>query len=83
MFLAENFGTKLHIVHCRHQAAAKWCDDAKARGLAHHRRDRRRTICSASQGHGRVGPLLKMNPPVRCKDHGDALWQGLLDGRST
>jgi dihydroorotase-like cyclic amidohydrolase len=27
-----------------------------------------------------VGPLLKMNPPVRSKEHQDALWEGLLDG---
>jgi dihydroorotase-like cyclic amidohydrolase len=27
-----------------------------------------------------VGPLLKMNPPVRTRDHGEALWEGLLNG---
>jgi len=27
-----------------------------------------------------VGPLLKMNPPVRTKEHQDALWDGLLNG---
>jgi dihydroorotase len=27
-----------------------------------------------------VGPLLKMNPPVRSRDHGEALWDGLLNG---
>ena len=27
-----------------------------------------------------VGPLLKMNPPVRSRDHGEALWRGLLEG---
>jgi allantoinase len=27
-----------------------------------------------------LGTLLKMNPPVRSKEHGEALWRGLLDG---
>ena len=26
-----------------------------------------------------VGSLLKMNPPVRTKDHADVLWQGLRE----
>ncbi len=27
-----------------------------------------------------LGSLLKINPPVRSKEHGEALWRGLLDG---
>jgi allantoinase len=27
-----------------------------------------------------LGSLLKMNPPIRAKEHGEALWRGLLDG---
>jgi len=28
----------------------------------------------------KVGSLLKMNPPVRTKDHAEVLWQGLREG---
>jgi len=28
----------------------------------------------------KAGSLLKMNPPVRSRDHGEALWDGLLAG---
>ncbi|HEV8352908.1 MAG TPA: dihydroorotase family protein [bacterium] len=28
----------------------------------------------------RLGSLMKINPPVRARDHGEALWGGLLDG---
>ncbi len=28
----------------------------------------------------KVGSILKMNPPVRSRQHGEALWKGLLDG---
>jgi len=27
-----------------------------------------------------LGTLMKMNPPVRSREHGEALWRGLLDG---
>lgn len=27
-----------------------------------------------------LGSMLRMNPPVRSRDHGEALWKGLLDG---
>jgi allantoinase len=27
-----------------------------------------------------LGTLMKMNPPIRSKEHGEALWRGLLDG---
>ena len=27
-----------------------------------------------------LGSMLRMNPPIRTRDHGEALWQGLLDG---
>ena len=28
----------------------------------------------------KLGSLLKVNPPVRSREHADALWRGLLDG---
>ncbi len=28
----------------------------------------------------RLGSLMKMNPPIRSREHGEALWEGLLDG---
>src|SRR5205807_10605083 len=27
-----------------------------------------------------LGSIMKMNPPIRSKEHGEALWRGLLDG---
>ncbi len=27
-----------------------------------------------------LGSIMKMNPPVRSREHGEALWRGLLDG---
>ncbi len=27
-----------------------------------------------------LGSLMKMNPPIRSKEHGEALWRGLLEG---
>jgi len=28
----------------------------------------------------KVGGIMKINPPIRSRDHGEALWQGVLDG---
>ena len=39
MFLAENFGTKLHIVHASTKQAVQMVRDAKARGLRFTARD--------------------------------------------
>ena len=76
MSLAETFGTKLHIVHASTKQAVQMVKDAKARGLRSLPKHSR-TICCAwvDTDMKDVGPLLKMNPPVR-KEHQDALWQG-------
>src|ERR1700722_11916118 len=80
MFLAENFGTKLHIVHASTKQAVQMLKDAKARGLRFSAETAPHYLLRESKELADVGPLLKMNPPVRSKEHQDALWQGLLNG---
>jgi len=80
MFLAENFGTKLHIVHASTKQAVKMVRDAKARGLRFSAETQPHYLLRVASDMAEVGPLLKMNPPVRSKEHQDALWEGLLDG---
>jgi dihydroorotase len=80
MFLAENFGTKLHIVHASTKQAVQMLKDAKARGLRFSAETAPHYLLRESKELADIGPLLKMNPPVRAKEHQDALWQGLLNG---
>jgi dihydroorotase len=80
MFFAETFGTKLHIVHASTKQAVELVRDGKARGLRYTAETQPHYLLRVASDMAQVGPLLKMNPPVRGKEHQDALWAGLLDG---
>lgn len=80
VFMAEEFGTMLHIVHTSTKQAAQMIKDAKARGLRVTAETAPHYLLREAKDMAEVGPLLKMNPPIRSKDHQDALWDGLLGG---
>jgi dihydroorotase len=80
IFMAESFGTKLHIVHTTAKEAAWMVRDAKARGLRVTAETGPHYLLREPADMAEVGPLLKMNPPVRTRDHGEVLWDGLLNG---
>lgn len=72
--LAERLGTKLHICHVSTAQELALIRDAKARGI--------RVTCEATPHHlfltaadeARLGPLARMNPPLRSRREVDALW---------
>ena len=80
LFFAETYGTKLHVLHMSSKQAAWIVRDAKARGLRVTAETAPHYLLRESKEMAKVGPLLKMNPPVRDKDHGEVLWDGLLNG---
>jgi dihydroorotase len=80
IFLAENFGTMLHIVHTSSKQAAQLIKEAKARGLRVTAETCPHYLLREGDEMAKIGPLLKMNPPVRSREHAEALWQGLLNG---
>jgi len=80
LYFAETFGTKLHVYHMSSKEAAVIVRDAKARGLAVTAETGPHYLLRDNKDMGEVGPLLKMNPPVRNKEHADVLWDGLLKG---
>lgn len=80
IFLAETFGAKLHIFHMSTKQAAHLVRDAKARGLRVTAETGPHYLLREPKEMAEFGPLLKMNPPVRTKDHSDVLWDGLLNG---
>jgi dihydroorotase len=80
IFMTENFGTMLHIVHTSSKQAARMIKDAKARGLRVTAETCPHYLLREGDEMAEVGPLLKMNPPVRSREHAEALWEGLLNG---
>ena len=75
MFLAENFGTKLHIVHAStKQAVRDAARCARRAACAFTAETQPHYLLRVDTDMKDVGPLLKMNPPVRGKEHQDALW---------
>ncbi len=80
LFFAETFGAKLHVLHMSSKQAALMVKDAKARGLRVTAETGPHYLLREYTDMAEVGPLLKMNPPVRTKDHAEVLWDGLLQG---
>lgn len=80
IFFAETFDTKLHVLHMSSKQAAAMVRDAKARGLRVTAETGPHYLLREPKDMAQVGSLLKMNPPVRTRDHGEALWDGLLKG---
>lgn len=80
IFFAETFKTKLHVYHMSSKQAAWLVRDAKARGLRVTAETGPHYLLREPKDMAQVGPLLKMNPPVRTKDHAEILWDGLLKG---
>src|SRR6058998_3471941 len=80
LFFAETFGTKLHVFHMSSKQAALLVKEAKARGVRVSAETGPHYLLREPNDMDNVGSLLKMNPPVRTKDHAEVLWDGLRNG---
>lgn len=80
IFFAELYDTKLHIAHTSTKQGVRLVARAKQRGLRVTAETCPHYLLREASEMARLGPLLKMNPPVRSRDHAEALWEGLLDG---
>jgi dihydroorotase len=78
--LAEKFRTHLHVAHLSAEGAVKLVREAKAKGI--------NVTCEATPNHlflttddyEALGTRMKMNPPIRSREHVEALWEGIVDG---
>jgi dihydroorotase len=75
------FGTKLHIVHVSSKNGVDAIRLAKSQGLPvtgetcpHY------LLLDGAEALKKMGSLVKMNPPVRTREHAEALWNGLKTG---
>lgn len=78
---ARHCGTKLHIFHTSSKEGVEIIRLFKSLGV-----DITAETCphylllDGAEGLKKLGPLIKMNPPVRTLEHAEALWNGLKDG---
>lgn len=78
--LAKKYGTHFHVAHISTAQGVGLVRMAKKEGLP--------VTCEATPHHlfltvddyEKLGAHAKMNPPLRTKDHQDALWEGIADG---
>src|SRR3989440_4594404 len=78
LYLAKAANAHLYVVHLSSRQGLEVVRDARRKGL-------RFTVETTSPYLGIAsddpnGFLVKMVPPVRTKDHHDALWQGVMEG---
>jgi len=78
LYLSKVAGAHLYVVHLSSKQGLEVVRNARRQGL-------RFTVETTSPYLGIAsddpnGFLVKMVPPVRTKDHHDALWQGVLEG---
>ncbi len=78
--LASEHGNKLHIAHISTAQGVALVREAKKQGLPvtcevtpHH-------LFFSTDDYKTLGALGKMNPPLRSREHVDALWAGIADG---
>lgn len=74
------FGTKLHVFHLSSAEGVRILSEAKAQGLPITAETCPHYLLIDGRTIEKLGPLLKMNPPVRTPEHSQALWEGLKSG---
>ncbi|NOS67515.1 MAG: amidohydrolase family protein [Candidatus Peribacteraceae bacterium] len=78
--LAKKYGTHLHIAHLSTKGGLDLIRAAKKAGVT--------VTCEVAPHHlfltvddyAALGTLAKMNPPLRTREHQEALWEGIADG---
>jgi len=80
ILLAAEAGCKLHIYHMSSKEGVQLVKEAKAKGIQVSAETGPHYLLLDCNYMKKVGSILKMNPPVRSRENGEALWKGLLEG---
>ncbi len=80
---ARHTGTRIHIFHLSSREGLEVIDDWRAKGVDITCETGAHYVFLKAEDMAQVGSRLRMNPPVRygTEGHGEALLQGLRDGR--
>jgi dihydroorotase len=80
ILLASHAGCRLHIYHMSSREGVELVRAAKRKGHPISAETSPVYLLMNRHDMDRIGPLLKVSPPVRSSEDAEALWQGLLDG---
>ena len=80
---AKYTGCPVHIFHLSSKDGLEMIDEWRAKGVDFTCETGAHYCFLTSANMAELGPILRMNPPVREAGHGDALVAGLADGRVT
>ncbi|NIS60280.1 MAG: allantoinase AllB [Proteobacteria bacterium] len=80
ILFAGETGCKLHIYHLSSREGVQLIRAAQEKGVQVSAETGPHYLLLDCNYMKKVGSILKINPPVRSPEHGEALWQGLLDG---
>ena len=80
---AKHTGCKVHIFHLSSMHGLEMVDEWRDKGVDFTCETGAHYCFLTSDDMKELGPILRVNPPVREAGHGDALVAGLTDGRVT
>ena len=78
--LAEWTGARIHILHISSGDELRPLREAKARGVDITGETCPHYLLFDEHAYTALGPIIRVNPPVRERHHQAALWAGLADG---
>ena len=78
--LAEWTGARIHILHISSADELRPLRDAKARGVDVTGETCPHYLLFDEHAYETLGPIIRVNPPVRERHHQQALWAALSDG---
>lgn len=78
--MAAHTGARLHVLHVTSKEGVELIRQAKAKGLPVTAETCPQYLFLSADDYERLGPVMKVYPPVKEKEDQQALWQGLLDG---
>ena len=78
---AKYTGTKIHIYHLSSKDGLDMIEEHRKKGIDITTETGPHYMYLSVEDMDEFGVVMRMNPPVRSKEHGAALWEGVLDGR--
>ena len=78
---AKYTGTKIHIYHLSSADGLDMIEEHRKKGVDITTETGPHYMFLSEEDMDEYGTVLRMNPPVRSKEHGLALWEGVMDGR--